>query len=181
MSQSDYIQFIKTADVLSNQKELSPVLTSNSYTAYESYALETTIPNTKNSYSRLLPPTTRTIFDMEKKVSSCPTFTLCKNTNQRPNRVLNTSENIIVNGNQVPYTADHTYRITKTGVRYPAPLIRTSKSYTAPTCTYTDGYVTRTVACGKHVCKCRTRVLTPNPLPKHPPTYSRTDPPDGPV
>ena len=74
MSQSDYIQFIKTADVLKNQTTLPPVLTSKEYTDYESYALETTITNTKNSFSRLLPPTDptrRTIFDMEKKVSLC--------------------------------------------------------------------------------------------------------------
>jgi len=67
MSQSDYIQFIRTADVLKNQTKLPPVLTSNEYTDYESYALETTIPNTKHSFSRLLPTNSRTIFDMEKK------------------------------------------------------------------------------------------------------------------
>jgi len=156
MSQSDYIQFIRTADVLKNQTKLSPVLTSNEYTDYESYALETTITNTKNSFSRLLPPTDptrRTIFDMEKKVSLCPTFQLCSNTNQRPNRRL------LPNSIIFP-----TYRITKTGVRYPAPTNRTSKSYTPPTCTYIDVNVTRTVACNKNYCKCRTRVLTPPDL-----------------
>ena len=77
MSQSDYIQFIRTADVLKNQTKLSPVLTSNEYTDYESYALETTIPNTKNSFSRLLPPTqSRTIFDMEKKSLSLSYFSI---------------------------------------------------------------------------------------------------------
>jgi hypothetical protein len=170
MSQSDYIQFIRTADVLKNQTKLPPVLTSNEYTDYESYALETTIPNTKHSFSRLLPTNSRTIFDMEKKVSLCPTFQLCSNTNQRPNR------RPLPNSIIFP-----TYRITKTGVRYPAPTNRTSKSYTPPTCTYIDGNVTRTVACNKNYCKCRTRVLTPNPLPKNWPKYSRTNPPPAPV
>ena len=156
MSQSDYIQFIKTADVLKNQTTLPPVLTSKEYTDYESYALETTITNTKNSFSRLLPPTDptrRTIFDMEKKVSLCPTFQLCTNTNQRPNRRL------LPNSIIFP-----TYRITKIGVHSPAPPNRTSKSYTPPTCTYTNGYITRTVACNKHYCKCGTRIITPTGL-----------------
>ena len=185
MAQSDYIQFIKTADILQNQKEnLSPVLTQREYTAYENYALETTIQNTKQCFSRLLPPTdpTRiTIFDMEKKVSLCPTFQLCKNTNQRPNRVLNTAEKIIVNGKLIPYSAIPTYRITKVGVRRPAPIGRTTKSYTPATCTLIDGYIKRTVWCGKHFCKCRGRILTPNPLPKTLRTWSRTNPPPSPV
>ena len=108
MSQSDYIKFIRTADILRNRK-LPSVLNENDYISYEQYALETTIINTKNSFSRLLPqnpqninitpstnnvylntdPTRVDIFDIEKKVSSCPTFIMCQNTNTRPNRVLN--------------------------------------------------------------------------------------------
>jgi hypothetical protein len=105
MSQSDYIKFIKTAEILQNRK-LRPILSQNAYISYEQYALETTIINTKNSFSRLLPqnstitpstnnvylntdPTRVKIFDIEKKVSTCPTFIMCQNTNKRPNRVLN--------------------------------------------------------------------------------------------
>jgi hypothetical protein len=151
MSQSDYIQFIKTADLLKNNKQ-SPVLTEQDYTTFEKYALETTVQNTKNSFSRLIPQNTtvfKTIFpntdpvrlnivDMEKKVSSCPTFKLCINTNTRPNRVLNS-------------------------FRLPIPTYRLNKNYAPKQCQYKYGKnIIRTIWCGKKICKCRTRYLTPN-------------------
>jgi hypothetical protein len=90
MSQSDYIKLKKTSMILKNN-ELPPVLTPEDYTDFVQYNLETTVTNTKKSYSRLLLPGNRDIFDMEKNVSGCVGFTLCTNTNERPNRVLNTA------------------------------------------------------------------------------------------
>jgi hypothetical protein len=90
MSQSDYIKLKKTSMILKNN-ELPPVLTPEDYTDFVQYNLETTVTNTKKSYSRLLLPGNRDIFDMEKNVSGCVGFILCTNTNERPNRVLNTA------------------------------------------------------------------------------------------
>jgi hypothetical protein len=158
MSQSDYIQFIKTVSVLGNKnmKDLPPVLTEQDYTAFEKYALETTVFNTKNSFSRLLPQNTqlfKTIFPntdpvrtnilgMEKKVlpTSCVEFICTKNTNTRPNRELNS-------------------------VSVPRPTIRIKSTKRTPmpkTCTFKYGSIIRTVRCSKKVCKCRGRYVTPN-------------------
>ena len=95
MSQGDYIKFKKTALILKNNStkalnELPPVLTPELYTAFTTYNLETTVSNTKNTYNRLLPSGKKNFLDIEKNVSNCSTFILCKNTNNRPNRVKNT-------------------------------------------------------------------------------------------
>lgn len=149
MSQSDYIQFIRTADILKTN-ELPAVLSEQAYIDFEKYTLETTIQNTKQSFSRLLPqstspfttvfpntdPSRANIFDMEKKISTCPTFIMCKNTNTRPNRVLNSA-------------------------KPPPATFRLNKVYTPNTCYIRHGYVIRSVRCSKKVCKCRTRYITP--------------------
>jgi hypothetical protein len=134
MSQSDYIKLLKTTEVLRNGK-LPSVLTPEYYTAFETYNLETTVPNTKNSYSRLQQSGYQTIFGMEKKVSGCPTFAMCTNTNTRPNRVLHSAQ-------------------------IPRPIYRMNKVYTPIKCQIKKGYVVRSATCSKHKCKCRTRVLS---------------------
>ena len=153
MSQSDYIQFIRTADLLKNNEQPA-VLTGQDYTTFEKYALETTVQNTKNSFSRLIPQNTtvfKTIFpntdpvrlnisDMEIKVSSCPTFKFCINTNTRPNRVLNS-------------------------FRLPALTYRLNKNYVPKRCQFKYGSIIRSVWCNKKVCKCRGRYITPNANP----------------
>ena len=135
MSQSDYIKLLKTTEVLHN-KELPPVFDAGDYTNYESYNLETTVSNTKNSYSRLVQPTNKTIFTMEKNVANCTTFPLCINTNQRTNRVLNT-------------------------MNKPTPIYRPSNIYIPPPmCEITlKNGTTRRVACSKKICKCITKVF----------------------
>lgn len=130
MSQSDYITLKRTQNLLKLQ-EFPSVLTPNLYTSCMTYNLETTVANTKNSYSRLLPSGKTNIFTMEKSVANCPTFALCANTNQRPNRVLNT-------------------------IIKPAPTFRLNKIYAPVTCTFTNGFVTRKCVCSKTVCKCGT-------------------------
>jgi hypothetical protein len=154
MSQSDYIQFIKTTDILGINK-LDRILSEQDYIIFEKYALETTVQNTKNSFSRLLPQNTtqfKTVFpntdpvrtdiaDMELKVPSCATFKLCKDTNTRPNRVLNS-------------------------VNRPTPTRKLIKDIIPKTCQYKYGkYIVRSVWCGKKICKCRTRYITQNANP----------------
>ena len=152
MSQSDYIRFKRSAQVLRAQvnhpNDLPPVLDPSDYTSFESYNLETTIPNTKVAFSRLHLPNERTIFDMEKNVEDCASFLLCNDTNTRPNRVLNTAEYIVVNGVEVPYT--------------PAPTYRLNKVFIPTICSFTlkNGAITRRAWCGKKVCKCKTRIYT---------------------
>jgi hypothetical protein len=157
MSQSDYIEFTKTVEILKNIKKLPAVLTEQHYTGFEKFNLETTVFNTKNSFSRLLPlntdafktafpntdPVRIDIAEMELKVPSttCATFTLCKDTNKRANRVLNS-------------------------FALPRPTYRFIKPHIAPkTCTFKYGSIIRTVRCSKKVCKCRTRYITPNANP----------------
>ena len=146
MSQSDYIQFKRTAMVLRNA-ELPPVLDPDQYTSFESYNLETTVSNTKNAFSRLYLSGQQRIFNIDKNVSGCTTFPFCINTNTRSNRVLNTAQRITFNGGtQVAYR--------------PAPTERFNKIFSPTTCTFSlqNGKVQRRVSCNKSICKCRTRI-----------------------
>jgi len=135
MSQSDYILYKKTQQVLKEQNKLSPVIMSKDYTEYSKYAVETTISNTKLKYSKLVPPNKVDVLDMEKTITNCPTFVLCKNTDQRPNRVNNTFSN-------------------------PPPTFKVNKVYTPTLCTFTNDSVTRVVPCSKKICKCKTTIYT---------------------
>lgn len=87
MSQSDYIRHKKVSNELKYQSDLPPVLQTNDYIEFKEYALENTIQNTKINYNQLIPSNTYIVYGMEKKPTNCPTFTLCSNTQSRPNRV----------------------------------------------------------------------------------------------
>lgn len=132
MSQSDYLNFKKTSLLLKNSNKLPSILTPQYYTAFTSYNLETTVQNTKNSYSRLLASGKRYFFNIEKNVATCPTFTLCTNTNNRPNRVKNTTS-------------------------IPRPIYKWKKTpaYAPKTCTFTNGYFTRKCYSTKKLSKYR--------------------------
>jgi len=159
MSQSDYIKFKKTSMILKNQ-ELPPVLDPETYVDGTRYNLETTVPNTKNVYSRLLPSNRKYFFDIEKNVATCPTFILCKNTNTRPNRVLNTEQKIIAgNGQTIPYTPLTNRKFVMLNgktISYTAKPGTGQKLYTPNTCTFKNGSITRKCICSKKVCKCGT-------------------------
>jgi hypothetical protein len=86
MSQSDYIQFKKTSRQLKDLAKMPSVLWPSFYTQAVSYNFETTVPNTKVVYHQLVPPNRQIIFDMERAVTSCPTFLYCKDTHARVNR-----------------------------------------------------------------------------------------------
>ena len=134
MSQSDYINFKKTSLILKNNlNKLPSVLTPELYTAFTKYNLETTVSNTKNSYSRLLLGGKKYFLEIEKNVASCPTFILCKDTHTRANRIKNTIQN-------------------------PTPIYKWKKtsSYKPNTCLITSEFVTRRCLCSKKSCKCKT-------------------------
>jgi hypothetical protein len=84
MSQSDYIKQKRTAAKLKEQAKHDAIYKSNDYTEFKEYSLEKTIISTKPTYNQLRIPGSKTVFDMEKKLSDCPDFTLC--TKDRDNR-----------------------------------------------------------------------------------------------
>ena len=119
MSQNDYLQWKRTTTVLKLQNEMEPVLLPNDYTEFKQYALETTIPNTKMTFHRLLSPNHRYVLEMDRVATTCPTFIVCRNTNTRPNRKLH--------GVSIPWT---TKRLNKVDVplKFCSPL----SIYTVP-------------------------------------------------
>ena len=149
MSQSDYIKYKRTQTMLKEQMKMNKILNSQDYTNHETYSIETTVSNTKIRPSRLILPNTISVMEMEKRVTSCPTFILCKNTNTRPNRVLNSFK---------PPAA--TFKSSNTtgkqlGLHGKEPIENSTK------CTFQkNNYVQRTCTCYKlpKICKCRTKI-----------------------
>jgi hypothetical protein len=86
MSQSDYIKYKRVATQLKIDK-LAPVLSNEQYTDFKQYSIENTITNTDTLLNELLTPNTNIIFNMQKNISSCPTFPVCINTNTRSYRI----------------------------------------------------------------------------------------------
>lgn len=90
MSQSDYIQYRKTANVLKETHKLSPVLSSQQYTTFKSYSLENTIQSEHSVYYKTIDPSSVVVYEMTlNNVYNCPNVDYCIDTNARPNRVLN--------------------------------------------------------------------------------------------
>jgi hypothetical protein len=95
MSQSDYLKSKRISTLLriDNQKvngvtKQPAVFTSQDLQNYTQYALTNTIVNTKPTLNRLTPKLRQRVYDMDKAVSGCPSFIICKDTQQRNNRVL---------------------------------------------------------------------------------------------
>jgi len=91
MSQSDYIKFKRISTKLAVDNKLvynkqPPVFAVGDYIDFKQYYLENTVMNTSPTYNYIVPTGHQIIFNMDKVVSSCPTF-ICSNTNRRPNRV----------------------------------------------------------------------------------------------
>jgi hypothetical protein len=89
MSQSDYLKYKRVSTQLrvdTNNKQ-PPVFESKNYLDFVEYNLENTITNKKVIYNMLTPSGEQIVFNMEKKVSNCPSFIGCKNTNARTNRM----------------------------------------------------------------------------------------------
>lgn len=93
MSQSDFINYKKITNHLMEMKKLDSVLSSQDYTLFKQYTLESKNLNTKPVLNQLDLPGYSYVFGMEKKVSKCSSinnFVLCKNTQTRDNRIYRT-------------------------------------------------------------------------------------------
>lgn len=86
MSQSDYIKYKKTSIELTSLNKYPPVFQEDIYNSFKEYSLENTIQNTKLTFNQLQPPGKIIINNMEKTVSNCPQFPICKDTHTRSNR-----------------------------------------------------------------------------------------------
>jgi len=86
MSQSDYLNFKRVSNELKINK-FTPVFNTKDYIDFKEYSIHNNITNTKLTYNQLCPSGYTKIFNMEKKVTNCPAFIVCRRTNIRPNRV----------------------------------------------------------------------------------------------
>jgi hypothetical protein len=86
MSQSDYIKYKKISTELKSLNKYPSVLQEDDYNLFKEYSLENTIQNTKLTFNQFQPPGFTIINGMEKKVTNCPNFPTCKDTNTRSNR-----------------------------------------------------------------------------------------------
>ena len=90
MSQSDYIKYKKTSFQLVEQNKLKPVLSSKDYTNFKQFSFSNEITNDKVIFSSLQQPNSKNIFNIETfRTEICSDFSVCGNTNNRPNRKLN--------------------------------------------------------------------------------------------
>ena len=71
MSQSDYIELIKTQNLLYNLKSTPKTLSSRDYTRFKQYAVESTVINTLPRLNQLIPSTNTIVFNMNVNVK-CP-------------------------------------------------------------------------------------------------------------
>jgi len=95
MSQGDYIkrkQVAQTlrADGLHTPNRFPAIFSSQDLLDYQQYQIVNNDSNTKINYNLITPTGKKIVFDMERNVTNCPTFVVCRNTNTRPNRVLRT-------------------------------------------------------------------------------------------
>lgn len=87
MSQGDYIRYKRVANELVEQRKLAPVINSRQYTNYKEFNIENTVFNNTITFEKLTPTNTAVVFGITRtKSATCPSFTLCRGTNARPNR-----------------------------------------------------------------------------------------------
>jgi len=93
MSQNDYIRLLRTRNTLcESATKWSPILSEDQYTNYAAFTLETSVKNSKQVNSELIPTGRTIIYEIEvantfgSNSSSQPLFTMCYNTNRRGNR-----------------------------------------------------------------------------------------------
>ena len=94
MSQSDYLKSKRISTLLriDNEKvngvtKQPAVFASQDLQNYKQYALTNTIVNNKPTLNRLIPKLRQRVYDMDKAVSGCPSFIVCKDTQDRNNHV----------------------------------------------------------------------------------------------
>jgi len=89
MSQSDYINRKKTAQILYEKEDLDHILPSQQLTNFKTVVLPNDIEFENVEFNPLLPANKQRIVGIDNGVSSivdCPTFVLCNNTQMRLNR-----------------------------------------------------------------------------------------------
>jgi hypothetical protein len=92
MSQSDYIRYKRVSarlqDLSSNPTNTPSIISQSDYTDFTNYTITNTVINTNKNYNELLPPDTTQIFNITvPNPTSCWTYPLCVDTNNRPNRI----------------------------------------------------------------------------------------------
>lgn len=88
MSQSDYLRRKRISNMLRIDIAEDPIYDSKKFLEFKQYQLENEITSSNINYNeRIVPDGKQLIFNMERTVTNCPSFILCTNTSQRPNRV----------------------------------------------------------------------------------------------
>lgn len=85
MSQSDYIQHKKIANILRNRK-LENVVSSQLITEFKTFVFSNSTYDESVTPNQLVPPGMQLVFGMEMEVDRCPLFIFCNHTNLRPHR-----------------------------------------------------------------------------------------------
>ena len=139
MSQSDYLQRKKLGTELktSNQTKFPNSIDSQNYTLYKQYTLENTVKNTSKLYNQLLQNGRIRVFNMEISTNTCPTYTICKNTQTRPYRKLTNpaAMNPYASIGQLPYITGPN-NTTKGQLKYQKQLPLRK----CPPCNYDSSY-----------------------------------------
>ena len=96
MSQSDYIRYKRVnnemAEMSKFPRKMPSILESGKYISYKEYSLENTIVNHTEEYDKLVKPNYPIVFGMVKKcIVPEQNMIMCRDTNQRPNRILVTN------------------------------------------------------------------------------------------
>ena len=94
MSQSDYLNYKKNKQILTNQTDLENVLSSGSYTKFKTFVVSNTLINKVPSYRES---------KVKQEVNECAFYILDKGTEQRPNRIQTMTDPIGKRG----YTRNH--------------------------------------------------------------------------
>ena len=90
MSQSDYLKYKRVSTLLkidNNTSKQPRVFNSQDLLNYKQYSLENSITTNNININRITPAGYKHIFGMDKKTINCPQFKVCRQTNQRTNRV----------------------------------------------------------------------------------------------
>lgn len=91
MSQSDLLKLKKYTLLLTEQYKFNPILDSSDYSSYKGYEISRTVITDKTVLNDLHGMNNK-IFDINYKTKMCNGFTMCSNTNLRPNRVLSNNK-----------------------------------------------------------------------------------------
>lgn len=87
MSQSDYLRRKRISNMLRIDIAEDPIYNSKKLLEFKQYQLENEITSSNINHQRVVPSGSQLILNMERTVTNCPSFILCTNTSQRPNRV----------------------------------------------------------------------------------------------